>query len=427
MHILIATSRFEDLAGSEITVLEYAIELTQLGHVVSIASLFYSDRFSEDCVNHQIHLGSVDDPDFISYNWDLIWVFHQPTYHALFAKWNYSAKYVIFSSLSHFEPLEALPIEVIPINLITTNSVENYEYVKENYSDYILRTHVLPNSIPSEFLKNIKCPDIKEKVVIVSNHVPEEILELKNLIIDHGGEVDIIGIGHIETKVTPELLSNYKFCISIGKTVQYCLALKIPVYCYDHFGGPGWITKENINEAAAKNFSGRCTNRRYKANYIFNNIKDDKIPNEMELEFLKDYALENFNLKENISKSIDLAKNITFDLPTRSQTEKHILTKSFEIYMRDTVRQKEYKDAYFAESKLRIKAERTLLELNEKINVEYEKKIKIESELSKIRTEFEKEKLNNKELLQQLEFFVKSNIFKKIKIIKSLVAKIKSN
>jgi hypothetical protein len=45
--------------------------------------------------------------------------------------------------------------------------------------------------------------------------------------------------------------------VTIGKTVPYCLALKIPVYCYDHFGGPGWLHEENLDLASQNNFSGR--------------------------------------------------------------------------------------------------------------------------------------------------------------------------
>lgn len=49
----------------------------------------------------------------------------------------------------------------------------------------------------------------------------------------------------------------------------------IPVYCYDRFGGCGWITSTNIEEASKFNFSGRCTNRKLTVNEIVEEIKEN--------------------------------------------------------------------------------------------------------------------------------------------------------
>lgn len=70
------------------------------------------------------------------------------------------------------------------------------------------------------------------------------------------------GIADNRGAITPEILSKYDVITTIGKTVQYALALGIPVYEYDHFGGDGYITKDNVNLEEMYNFSGRATRRK---------------------------------------------------------------------------------------------------------------------------------------------------------------------
>jgi hypothetical protein len=50
--------------------------------------------------------------------------------------------------------------------------------------------------------------------------------------------------------------------VTIGKTVQYALVAGVPVYCYDTFGGPGWLSPENVEAAAANHFSGAGSAKR---------------------------------------------------------------------------------------------------------------------------------------------------------------------
>ena len=44
--------------------------------------------------------------------------------------------------------------------------------------------------------------------------------------------------------------------------VPYALVAHTPVYVYDHFGGPGYLTADNFDAAARFNFTGRCCERR---------------------------------------------------------------------------------------------------------------------------------------------------------------------
>ncbi len=100
------------------------------------------------------------------------------------------------------------------------------------------------------------------RIAVISNHIPDEVLaacaDLENrgiaLVTLMGNEHEKGATPH---NITPELLSGFDAVITIGKTVQYCLALGVDVYCYDHFGGPGWLTPENVHSARYDNFSGR--------------------------------------------------------------------------------------------------------------------------------------------------------------------------
>lgn len=426
MQILIATSRFQDLAGSEITVLEYAIELVKQGHEVSIASFFKSERYQNECAENGIFLSVLDNVELINRSWDVIWVFHQPTFYALFAKWNYSTKHTIFSSLSHFEPLETPPIEIFPLEIITTNSEENYKFFLESYPQYSRKAKILPNSIPRDFWRKTVSHQ-SNKVVIVSNHIPKELIELKSLLEEKGLDVAVYGTGYIEERISPEVLLNCKLCISIGKTVQYCLALKIPIFCYDHFGGPGWITEDNISTAAAKNFSGRCSPNKYTASEILNELSSNKIPQDATLEKNYQFSRKKFNLSTNISEIIVFSGENKINAASCSTTEKNIFARTVDIFIRDSLRQKELVRAYRDEGFLREKTEQQLIQYKNAWDVESKRRFSTEDELLKLASSLEKEKLSHLKTIKQLNEIKSSKFFKSYYLIKSLLKKNRSN
>ncbi|WGD30731.1 glycosyltransferase [Ancylobacter sp. WKF20] len=72
--------------------------------------------------------------------------------------------------------------------------------------------------------------------------------------------------------LTPEMVAASDVVISIGKTVPYALAARVPVFVYDHFGGPGYLSAENLARAARYNFTGRCCERRLDASALAREI-----------------------------------------------------------------------------------------------------------------------------------------------------------
>ncbi|EJL82719.1 hypothetical protein PMI15_02949 [Polaromonas sp. CF318] len=190
---------------------------------------------------------------------DLAWIHHAPVFYEVFLTQKIEAGTVVFCSLSHFEPLEAVPAYRDKFDLLLANSIENKTHIKETLGLDESQIVVFPNAVPSNYrgLRNkVNSPSVRQ-VAIISNHPPLEVLEAGALLENQGVAITHIGTGGTPTLMSPSLLLNYDAVITIGKTVPYCFALEIPVYCYDHFGGPGWLTEANFDIASRNNFSGR--------------------------------------------------------------------------------------------------------------------------------------------------------------------------
>ncbi|TFB54009.1 hypothetical protein E3O47_11105 [Cryobacterium sp. TMT2-17-1] len=122
------------------------------------------------------------------------------------------------------------------------------------------RLQVMGNAAPARFGDVSPTPNNERRITVVSNHIPPELVAAFEGIRERFDLV-VIGsqseLGATPRRVTPDTLAGTDAMISIGKTVQYSIVAGVPVYCYDHFGGPGWITRANIEDARWENFSGR--------------------------------------------------------------------------------------------------------------------------------------------------------------------------
>ena len=117
---------------------------------------------------------------------------------------------------------------------------------------------ILPNWAPKRFspLDDIPSASLK-RLLVVSNHIPDELRAAAGLLIKQGVEVRFLGKADVPKLVGPDDLAWADAVITIGKTAIYCLAMGIPVFLYDHFGGCGYLGDANLEEAAYGNFSGR--------------------------------------------------------------------------------------------------------------------------------------------------------------------------
>lgn len=261
MKILVLTNHLAQFGGSEIVTLEVAEAFSKIGCDVSIFSAYIDDPVRSYMDQMNLNYGTIEycpSPE----NFDVIWSQHQLLPHLL-TKHSISSIESVFlvnASLSPYEPLEIPGALAEVADMIVANSPETAERLVElGVEDE--KISVFYNAAPDSFDLNRKSKPELQSVLIISNHIPEEVAIAADFLKQRGVTADHIGLPFNQKKVTPEIISSYDAIISIGKSVQYSLLGETPVYVYDRFGGPGWLNEGNVENAEKFNFSGRCCHR----------------------------------------------------------------------------------------------------------------------------------------------------------------------
>ncbi len=234
--------------------------------------------------------------------YDIIWAHHFPILPYLIER-GLKYKLLVNSCMSEFLSLER-PLffkENIDLILVLTDNLKLDLQKNYGFSDSLIMT--LPNTAPDEFFAaNKKLPLRPKKVAVVSNHPPTE---LQNLEYDYYG-----AWCNNSVNITPELLTEYDVIVSIGKTVQYALAMGIPVYNYDHFGGSGYITPGNIEIEEAHNFSGRSFHTKKTAKQIQSEIILGYSEARKAAKKLKQIALSRYKLSVRLTEILETLNNL---------------------------------------------------------------------------------------------------------------------
>lgn len=272
--ILLTQGEMRHLGGSEVVTLELAEFFTSRGAQVIIATNACAGIVSDivgalaNVAVYEMHDPALDDAlaDRLP---DLCWIHHSliPD-RVLRAAHNIP---LVFNHLSGHLPVEfalSPEIECAVADVILFNSPETRDnHLLPGTYDEVPRSllRLFENPAPDAFYDVEKTTRERPLVLVVSNHAPEEVLEAVALLAGDF-DVNIVGnkeeVGAIPQRVTPDLLATADAVITIGKTVQYALVAGVPVYCYDHFGGPGWLSEDSFDLAAYRNFSGRGFTRK---------------------------------------------------------------------------------------------------------------------------------------------------------------------
>lgn len=202
------------------------------------------------------------------FSYDIVWNQHQLLPLLLSTNLPNTLKYktfFCFAHLSPYEPMEGPGIvcEDLFADLIFANSQET-KLKLENSGFTHKEIDIFYNAAPNAFHTN---PLKREKlgtITVVSNHIPKEILGAATILKEQCG-INFIFLGSqgpLYRRVCPSDILQSDAIICIGKTVQYAIAGNCPVFCYDRFGGPGWITLENFKTAEEYNYSGRCCSKK---------------------------------------------------------------------------------------------------------------------------------------------------------------------
>ena len=275
------------LNGSTLVTLELADYLQNEGAKVEVYTYFFDNPSKHFFDEKEIKVTTTDDmPKYKMTDFDYIWTHSQVLPMSIvdsltLYEGEEDAPIFIFN---HMSPFDWIPderpyiydLEERAASVSLFNSIETKEKQREYYTDKV-PTLYFPNPAPVNFSKIKKVYNDKlEKVLIVSNHPPQELLEAKRLLGDRGVRVDSFGeLSENYSLITPEIISEYDVVITIGKTVQYCLVAGVPVYIYDHFGGGGYLNEDNLEEVASRNFSGRDREIKKEAHQIVQDLIDE--------------------------------------------------------------------------------------------------------------------------------------------------------
>lgn len=310
MEILITNISLVTFGGSEIDTLTIAQYFKTFGHQVVVACFKYDYPMKKCFENSNIKVVALFEEDLTIKNYDLVWSHHSDILNYCIFKEKIEATKIVHHILSPYEYLESLTPYYKHISYYICNSEETKKKViTEGVEEDKIK--VLSNSAPKEhfdyYRKNAESMEYPQKIAIISNHLAPEILAFSK---KYQEIVDVIGIEGVQTEVNSKLLSNYNLVITIGKTVQFCFAQGIPVYCYDRFGGPGYITKDNIELAHKFNFSGRG----FDCFKTLSDLEEDIFlcykKHQVDLPFLHKYAKEYLNYNKNMDDVMKLINKI---------------------------------------------------------------------------------------------------------------------
>lgn len=276
--ILLTNIWLNNYAGSEINCLCLAKAMRAKGYNVEVATFKIGEPMSSEFARQNILVRNLLTEDLSRNHYDIIWAHHAAIADYVIFQKRITADKLILSSLSPFEPYEVLPAYANDVSLCLANSQETKQKLISEGTNGD-KIYVFPNYVDQEWLQSATTCQYgvsPRKIAIVSNHVPEELLQAKAVLMERGCEVDVYGIGYKVALITPEILRQYDVVITIGKTVQYCMALQIPVYIYDIHGGPGYLAADELDTAAYYNFSGRGFKRK-SAEFLVDDITEHYI------------------------------------------------------------------------------------------------------------------------------------------------------
>ena len=268
-------------------------------------------------------------------SFDLIWAHHWPVLGFCIYELNTKYGSLVCSSLSSYEPLEMISLTYNIAHVLVCNSEETKSaHIADNIKTTDSNIHVLKNSLPNEWFTGSASPKTRlSKLAIVSNHVPTEVKLATEELNKLGIRVTTIDLESIQKNVSPELLKEYDAVVSIGHTVQKCLALGIPIFCYDRFGGPGWIVNSNIDKAEQLNFSGRCCDQKLSSAEITAEIQKGFLACATQLETNRNTAKSRYRLSRNIQPILNSITSPSLQRTTHRFTTNNTLRKASQQYV----------------------------------------------------------------------------------------------
>lgn len=309
-NILITLWFADGLHGGVVYTAELGRYLYSRGYNVYCAAVSMNDDIKKYMADSNVKLFRIDQLP-LDVNYDLIWAHHWPILPYLIGR-GLKYKKIVNSCISEFLPIEKPLFFKKNIDLLLTLTENFGKLLKTKYGFDKNLMMTLPNTAPDEFFDvNKTLPNAPTKIAVVSNHPPKELKGLGRALKAKNIEVVYYGSWNDNSvKVTSDVLSEFDVIISIGKTVQYSLAAGIPIYTYDHFGGSGYISPENINIEEAHNFSGRSFRTKKSTTEIAKEIIANYQQAVKDAPELRKIALKRYKMSARISEIFDILKDM---------------------------------------------------------------------------------------------------------------------
>lgn len=276
MKILLGTNHFQEIAGSELVIQEFAELFLNMGHEVVITANFIGQPM-QGMAERAGATTCLASDEINALDFDLVMVINQiaPLLGYKATKAIRPATRFIFMhvDLNFTLSQPGLVHEPLLADEIWLHSEEAKAYfISEGLPEE--KVTLFHNAAPPRFWRpEREYRESLERVVIISNHLPDELAEMAKLLREQGVTVTHYGRnGETYGRIGPKTLLDADVVITIGKTVQYCIASRTPVFVYDHFAGPGYLKADNFDAAAWFNFSGRCCQKARSAEQLASDV-----------------------------------------------------------------------------------------------------------------------------------------------------------
>lgn len=309
---LVSTHHLYRWAGSEVVTFELLEELRSRGVDVSLYCPFVDIGLVRSVVGESVPI--IFDPARVDLaNYDFVLANHQTPSRYLALQTDetlFGATRPVFI-YNHMSPHELFELpgpfcESQFADAILCNSLETERHLAE-FGAKFAKSILFQNPAPQRFerCQNSVNPDGPKRLLSVSNHVPAEMAEAFETLKARGIEVTRVGLPDHNRQLLPEDLWGHDAVVTIGKTVQYALRARKPVFCYDIFQGPGWLNSCNYDPAADLNFSGRCHPVQREPGALVQEIEDGFADAAAFSREIKDDALAAYKLEEQVSLLLD--------------------------------------------------------------------------------------------------------------------------
>lgn len=261
--VLMTNLYFQKYTGSELHTMEFAHLFKEKGYEVVIAVYKKAYPLLQE-LEEGISVIECSRETLKDMEYDIVFVQHFPVFDYLTSRYELKYRRMIISKLSVINAMENLPVCMEEAAFVLCVSPECADMVAMQAPEHT-KIKVFQNCVEAEYFEH--CGEYAgykrelDKIAVISNHIPEELLEMKQKMSGYY-QVDLIGQGYRTVQVNADLLKQYDLVITIGRTVPRCLAMGVPVYVYDYLGGPGYLTEENFSLAERNNFSGRGFERK---------------------------------------------------------------------------------------------------------------------------------------------------------------------